>query len=239
MRSAEFIQRKFQAWAHRKNIKLQGSEGERGQPNYTFSRGEDLFGGALHPQAEAAFEAGAGGELRGPIPSITALHSSAAMAVNLFQYWLGNQQLQVIAELLNVPNTGIESVSFERKYPVCADWTAHGFHAPPHLDLGIDYVDSGRVIVLLSVLGGACGVLLSMWLVVPLTAISPGALGIAGDVPMDWRVLGVGLGISTLAGLLFGLAPARQLLNVNIHGDLKQSARGGTSAAQRRSGQRS
>jgi putative ABC transport system permease protein len=77
-------------------------------------------------------------------------------------------------------------------------------------------------------------VLLSMWLVVPLTAISPGALGIAGDVPMDWRVLGFGLGISTLAGLLFGLAPARQLLNANIHDDLKQSARGGSSAAQRR-----
>jgi putative ABC transport system permease protein len=77
-------------------------------------------------------------------------------------------------------------------------------------------------------------VLLSMWLVVPLTAISPGALGIAGDVPMDWRVLGFGLGISTLAGLLFGLAPARQLLNANIHDDLKQSARGGSNAAQRR-----
>lgn len=145
MRSAEFIQRKLQAWAYRKNIKLQGSEGERGQPNYTLTRGENLFGGALHAQVEAAFEAGAGGELRGSIPSISALHSSAAMAVNLFQYWLGNQQLQVLAELLNVPSTGIGSVSFERKYPVCADWTAHGFHAPPHLDLGIDYVDSRRV----------------------------------------------------------------------------------------------
>jgi putative ABC transport system permease protein len=99
----------------------------------------------------------------------------------------------------------------------------------------------GRILIqlltesaVLSFLGGACGVLLSMWLVVPLTAISPGTLGIAGDVPMDWRVLGFGLGASTLAGLLFGLAPARQLLNLNIHDDLKQSARGASSAAQRR-----
>jgi hypothetical protein len=145
MRSAEFIQQKFQAWARRKNVQLQGSEGERGEPNYTLSLGDNLFGGDLHIQARSAFEAGAGGELRGAIPSMSALHSSSAMAANLFQYWLGNQQLAVLAQILNVPSTGIESVSFERKYPVCLDWRAHGFHEPPHLDLGIDYVDSRRV----------------------------------------------------------------------------------------------
>jgi hypothetical protein len=145
MKSADFIQRKFQAWAHRKNIMLQGSEGERGQPNYTLNLEENLFGGDLHIKVRSAFEAGAGGELRGEIPSMSALHSSAAMAVNLFQYWIRNEQLQTLAEILNVPSTGIESVSFERKYPVCADWKAHGFHEPPHLDLGIDYIDSRRV----------------------------------------------------------------------------------------------
>ena len=145
MKSADFIQRKLQAWAHRKNITLQGSEGERGQPNYTLSLGKNLFGGELHIQARAAFDAGAGGEIRGAIPSMSALHSSSAMAVNLFQYWLENQQFPILAEILNVPSTGIESISFERKYPVCADWTAHGFREPPHLDLGIDYVDTRRV----------------------------------------------------------------------------------------------
>jgi hypothetical protein len=145
MESAEFIQRKFQAWAHRKNIALQGSKGKRGQPNYTLSLGDNLFGGKLHIKAKSAFEEGAGGELRGEIPSMSALHSSAAMAVNLFQYWLGNQQLSTLAKILNVPSAGIESVSFERKYPVCADWKTHGFKEPPHLDLGIDYIDSRRV----------------------------------------------------------------------------------------------
>lgn len=145
MKSAEFIHGEFQAWAHRRNIMLQGSEGERGQPNYTLSLGENLFGGELHIQARSAFEAGAGGELRGTIPSMYALHSSAAMAVNLFQYWLGNQQFPILAEILNVPSTGIESVSLERKYPVCVDWKARGFNEPPHLDLGIDYIDSRRV----------------------------------------------------------------------------------------------
>ena len=76
---------------------------------------------------------------------MSALSSSAAMAIKLSQYLLENQELQTIAGILNVPSTGIESVSFERKYPVCADWKAHGFNEPPHLDLGIDYIDSRRV----------------------------------------------------------------------------------------------
>ena len=67
------------------------------------------------------------------------------MAVNLFQYWLVNKDYRTLAELLNVPSTGIESVSFEHKYPVCANWKAAGFNEPPHLDLGIDYTDDGRV----------------------------------------------------------------------------------------------
>jgi hypothetical protein len=145
MKSGEFIQGKFQAWARRKNIALQGSEGRRGQPNYTCSLGDNLLRGELLPEAKAAFEAGAGGELRGAIPSMWALHSSAAMAVNLFQHWLGNRQFSTLAELLAVPSRGIEAVGFERKYQVCADWEDRGFTEPPHLDLGIDYRNGGRV----------------------------------------------------------------------------------------------
>jgi hypothetical protein len=145
MTSGEFIQGKLQAWARRKGIALQGSAGERGSKNYTKSLGENLFGGELRPEARAAFEAGAGGELRHDIPSMQALHSSAAMAVNLFQHWIGNRDLSTLAKLLDVPSGGIEAVGFERKYPVCADWKDGGFNAPPHLDLGVDYKNGGRV----------------------------------------------------------------------------------------------
>jgi len=145
MKSADFLHQKFQAWARRKNISLQGSEGERGQPNYMLSVEENLFNGKLLGQVRSAFVEGAGGELRGKIPSMSALHSSAAMAVNLFQYWVENQQYQMLAELLKIPSKGIGSVSFEKKYQVCDDWKAHGFNEPPHLDLGIDYIDSNRV----------------------------------------------------------------------------------------------
>jgi predicted permease len=57
---------------------------------------------------------------------------------------------------------------------------------------------------------------------------------VAGAVTIDRRVLLFGLAVSTLAGLLFGLAPAYQLTRLNVHSDLKQGGRGGSGAGQRR-----
>ena len=88
--------------------------------------------------------------------------------------------------------------------------------------------------VVLAVMGGVAGVLLAMWLVGPLVAMSPADLGVAGAVTVDRSVLLFGLAVSTFAGLLFGLAPAHQLTRLDVHGDLKQGARGGTSIGQRR-----
>jgi putative ABC transport system permease protein len=88
--------------------------------------------------------------------------------------------------------------------------------------------------VVLAVMGGTAGVLLAMWLVGPLVALSPADLAVAGAVTVDKSVLLFGLGVSTLAGLLFGLAPAHQLARLNVHEDLKQGARGGSGAGQRR-----
>ena len=88
--------------------------------------------------------------------------------------------------------------------------------------------------IVLAVLGGSAGVLLAMWLVGPVIAMSPADLGVAGPVTVDKSVLLFGLAASTLAGLLFGLAPAHQLARLDVHGDLKQGARGGTGIGQRR-----
>jgi putative ABC transport system permease protein len=57
---------------------------------------------------------------------------------------------------------------------------------------------------------------------------------VAGDVTIDTTVLLFGLATSTFTGLLFGLAPARQLSRLNVNEDLKASARGGSTARQRR-----
>jgi len=88
--------------------------------------------------------------------------------------------------------------------------------------------------VVLAVLGGAAGLLLAMWLIGPLVSLSPSDLAVAGTVTVDRSVLAFGLIVSTLAGLVFGLAPAHQLLRYDVHDDLKQGARGGSGSGQRR-----
>jgi hypothetical protein len=145
MTSGQFIQRKLQAWAARNGIPLQGSAGERGEPNYTHSVEENLFGGELLPMVRASFERGAGGELRGASPTMSALHSSAAMAVNLFQYWVQNGDLAALAGILDVPAGDISDAVFEDCFPVCDDWKTRGFKEPPHLDFALRYRDGGRV----------------------------------------------------------------------------------------------
>jgi putative ABC transport system permease protein len=87
--------------------------------------------------------------------------------------------------------------------------------------------------VLLAVVGGGAGVLLAMWMVAGLLQFSPTDLTVAGEVTIDSTVLIFGLVTSTLTGLLFGLAPARQLSRLDVNEDLKASARGGSSARQR------
>jgi putative ABC transport system permease protein len=88
--------------------------------------------------------------------------------------------------------------------------------------------------LLLAAIGGVSGVLLALWLVPALVSLSPSDLAVAGDVTIDRNVLLFGFGLSTVTGLLFGLAPARQLSRLNVNEDLKQTARGSASARQRR-----
>jgi putative ABC transport system permease protein len=88
--------------------------------------------------------------------------------------------------------------------------------------------------VLLALAGGAAGVLLAMWLVNPLVALSPSDLTVAGDVRVDGRVLLFCAVTATVVGILFGLAPARQLSRADVHEDLKQATRGAVGTRQQR-----
>ena len=123
---------------------LQGSAGVRGEPNYTHSIEQNLFDQILLPSVRASFERGAGGELRGSIPTMSALHSSAAMAVNLFQYWVRNGDLAGLAGLLEIPSLDVASADFEDCFPVCEDPQRHGFNEPPHLDFAFRFQDGSR-----------------------------------------------------------------------------------------------
>lgn len=145
MNSGDFIQGKQRVWASRKRIPLQGSKGEKGAKNYTHRPEDNLFDGSLSDAVLSAFGEGAGGELRGDVPKMSALHSSSALGVNLFAYWLNKGELVSLARLLEIPSVGIKSASFEDCFPVCDDWQSKGFTEPPHLDFAFRYDDGARV----------------------------------------------------------------------------------------------
>jgi len=52
-------------------------------------------------------------------------------------------------------------------------------------------------------------------------------------VGIDWRVLLFTLGVSVVAGVLFGMAPALQLASIDVNGTLREEGRGASSSAGR------
>ena len=81
--------------------------------------------------------------------------------------------------------------------------------------------------VLLSIVSGLIGLALSIWLVKLLIAISPADSPRVDEIGIDMRVFGFTLGVTVLAGLLFGLFPALQTSRPNLNEMLKDSGRHG------------
>jgi putative ABC transport system permease protein len=81
--------------------------------------------------------------------------------------------------------------------------------------------------VLLSLAGGAVGLLLAMWGVDLLLKLNENKIPRAAEVRLDSRVLLFTLGVSVLTGLVFGLAPAFQTSGANLHDTLKEGGRSG------------
>jgi len=90
---------------------------------------------------------------------------------------------------------------------------------------------------LLSVIGGALGLLIGTWSVPLLLAVSPGNLPRINDedhVPgaistLDWHVLAFTFAIALLTGVLFGLLPALRISKLDVNSVLKEaSGRSGT-----------
>lgn len=78
--------------------------------------------------------------------------------------------------------------------------------------------------LLLALLGGAIGLLITQWTSGLLPKFFSANEANLIDVSMDWRVLGFTLGISILTGVLFGLTPALQASRVNLLPSLKAEA---------------
>jgi predicted permease len=90
--------------------------------------------------------------------------------------------------------------------------------------------------VLLAGAGGALGLLLAFAGTNAALHLLPGTLPRANEVAMDGRVLVFTLGVSLLAGILFGLAPALKTSRVNLQEVLKESGRGASGRRHRLQG---
>ncbi|HEX5889841.1 MAG TPA: ABC transporter permease [Pyrinomonadaceae bacterium] len=80
--------------------------------------------------------------------------------------------------------------------------------------------------VVLSLIGGAIGLLLARWGIDLILYVSPDAIPRSREIGLDWMVLAFTIGVSFLTGILFGLIPAIQAGEVDVHETLKETGRG-------------
>jgi len=82
--------------------------------------------------------------------------------------------------------------------------------------------------VLLAVLGGSLGLLLSMWGTSALLKLGPSNIPRLNEVRLDARMLAFTLAISVLTGVIFGLVPAFQSSKPDVNEALKEGGRKST-----------
>jgi predicted permease len=81
--------------------------------------------------------------------------------------------------------------------------------------------------VLLSAIAGVAGILLAVWLLHLLMAFMPAlpeGIRIALDLRLDWRVVAYTIAVSTITGIVFGLAPALQSSRADVSTVLKDDS---------------
>jgi hypothetical protein len=143
MSAYETILAKQMAWAQSRGICLRGSKDEctdgRGTKCYTAHLDANLFV-PLSKSTETSFREGSGKELEG---KMRALHSSSAIAVNVFEYWNKLNDPATIAEACGLCKKGSDAavkIVFEEKYAV-----DKRFSTPPNIDVVIHCKDGSRI----------------------------------------------------------------------------------------------
>jgi len=85
--------------------------------------------------------------------------------------------------------------------------------------------------VLLSVVGGAFGLLIGYWGVKALISLNEDRIPRTNEISLDWKVLLFTFGVSILTGVLFGIVPAIQTTKTDLHETLKEGGRSAAAAA--------
>lgn len=132
MTAFDYILSKQIQWANNHNIKLIGSKGNRGRLAYAKTIEENLFEPLL-PEVRNSFNEGDGNELSG---KMHAVHSSSALSVNIFQYWLRIRQVPEITYacgLCKKNNRHPENIKFESKFSI-----SQQFRFSPNIDVVIE-----------------------------------------------------------------------------------------------------
>jgi putative ABC transport system permease protein len=88
--------------------------------------------------------------------------------------------------------------------------------------------------MLLSLTGGAVGLLLAKWGTDLLLTLAPRGLPRVNNVSLDGRVLAFTVAITLLTGIIFGLVPALQASKSNLNETMKDAGRGSTESGRRK-----
>lgn len=84
--------------------------------------------------------------------------------------------------------------------------------------------------VVLALVGGALGLLLSVWGTSLIESIGSRVTRLLSGIAIDTRVLGFTILISILTGIIFGLAPALHLSSLDLNESLKEGSRGSSAS---------
>ncbi|MEW6211871.1 MAG: ABC transporter permease, partial [Acidobacteriota bacterium] len=87
--------------------------------------------------------------------------------------------------------------------------------------------------LMLAIIGGGFGLLLAMWGLDFLVALSPPDIPRLDEIALDSRVTLFTLLVSIVTGLIFGLAPALQVSKIDLNETLKEGSRGASSSLRR------
>ena len=87
--------------------------------------------------------------------------------------------------------------------------------------------------LLLALTGGGLGLVLALWGIDLLVALSPEDIPRLQEISLDGRVTVFTLVVSLVTGLIFGLAPALQVSKLDLNETLKEGARGASSSLRR------
>lgn len=88
--------------------------------------------------------------------------------------------------------------------------------------------------VVLGVLSGLAGLFIASWGTRALLAIAPEGIPRLGEVRLNGTVFAFAIGVASLCGVLFGLAPALRVAGLPLVEGLKEGGRSGAGVSQRR-----